>query len=131
MSLKQRARILEYVIKYSKQATPGPMSSLGCLVVLRSIMRTALTKADQGLHNNAYYGTNVAEYSDSGIAKVANLMGTVLASLLPVLAIIVLHLTEGTGVRLGLVGIFSALFSTCLWLLNNGKVVEVFAATSA
>ena len=107
------------------------MSSPGSLIVLRSVTRTGLTNANQGSHNNPYYGTNVAEYSYSGIAKVANLMGTVFASLLPVLAIVVLHLTEGTGVRLGLVGVFSALFSTCLWLLNNGKVVEVFAATSA
>ena len=130
MSVKQLERILEYIFKSFKQATPVHMSSPS-LVVLHSITRTALTKADQGSHNNPYYGTNVAEYSNSGIAKVANLMGTVLASLLPVIAIVVLHLTKGTGVRLGLISIFSALFSTCLWSLNNGKVVEIFAATSA
>ena len=74
---------------------------------------------------------NIAEYSDSGIAKVANLVGTVLASVLPVLAIVVLYLLKGVGIRLGLVGIFSALFSTCLWFLNDGSLVEVFSATSA
>ncbi len=70
-------------------------------------------------------------YSDSAILKSANLIGTVLASLLPVLAIVVLYLVKGTGARLGLVGLFSALFSTCLWFLNDGRLVEVFSATSA
>ncbi len=74
---------------------------------------------------------NIAEYSDSGIAKVANLVGTVLASVLPVIAIIVLYLVKGMGIRLGLLGVFSAIFSTCLWFLNDGNLVEVFSATSA
>lgn len=74
---------------------------------------------------------NIAEYSDSSIAKVANLVGTVLASVLPVIAIVVLYLVKGTGIRLGLVGVFSAIFSTCLWFLNDGSLVEVFSATSA
>lgn len=74
---------------------------------------------------------NIAEYSDSGIVKVANLVGIVLASVLPVMAIIVLYLVKGMGIRLGLVGVFSAIFSTCLWFLNDGSLVEVFSATSA
>jgi hypothetical protein len=55
----------------------------------------------------------------------------VLASILPVVAIIVLYLVDSTGTRLGLVVLFSALFSTCLWLLNDGKLIEVFSVTSA
>ena len=70
-------------------------------------------------------------YSDSGIAKLANFLGTVLASVLPVLAIVVLHLVKGIGMRLGLIGVFSAAFSGSLWTLNEGNLVEVFAATSA
>lgn len=74
---------------------------------------------------------NMVIYSDSTILKSANLIGTVLASLLPVLAIIVLNLVNGTPARLGLVALFSALFSTCLWFLNDGRLVEVFSAASA
>ena len=59
------------------------------------------------------------------------MVGAVLASLLPILAIVVLHLVERTGVRLGLVTVFSAIFSTVLWFLNDGRLVEVFSATSA
>lgn len=80
---------------------------------------------------NSEFGTNLAEYSDTGITKAANLVGTVLASILPVVAIVVLYLMEGTGTRLGLVAVFSALFSTCLWFLNDGNLVQVFSATSA
>lgn len=58
-------------------------------------------------------------------------MGTVLASILPVVAIVVLYLVEGTGTRLGLVAVFSGLFSTSLWFLNDGNLVQVFSATSA
>ncbi|KIW81816.1 hypothetical protein Z517_04842 [Fonsecaea pedrosoi CBS 271.37] len=80
---------------------------------------------------NSEFGTNFAEYSDTAITQAANLLGTVLASLLPVVAIIVLYLIEGIGIRLGLVAVFSALFSTCLWVLNDGRLIEVFSATSA
>ncbi|KAH0834597.1 hypothetical protein FOPE_03745 [Fonsecaea pedrosoi] len=80
---------------------------------------------------NSEFGTNFAEYSDTAITQAANLLGTVLASLLPVVAIIVLYLIEGMGIRLGLVAVFSALFSTCLWFLNDGRLIEVFSATSA
>ena len=61
----------------------------------------------------------------------ANLVGTVLASVLPVLAIIVLYLVQGMGVRLGLVAAFTTLFSTCLWFLRPGQLIDVFSATSA
>lgn len=77
------------------------------------------------------FGTNIAEYPDVSIAKAANLVGTVLASVLPVVAIVVLHLVKGIGIRLGLVGLFSAIFSTCLWFLNDGRLIEIFSATSA
>jgi hypothetical protein len=59
------------------------------------------------------------------------MVGAVLASLLPILAIVALHLVHTTSTRLGLVTIFSAIFSTALWFLNDGKLIEVFSATSA
>ena len=73
----------------------------------------------------------IVEYSDLSVAKAANLVGCVLACILTVIEIVVLYLVKGMGARLGLVGVFSALFSQCLWLLIDGKVIEVFSATSA
>jgi hypothetical protein len=33
--------------------------------------------------------------------------------------------------RLGLLGAFTAAFSVCLWFLTDGRLIEVFSATSA
>ena len=77
------------------------------------------------------FGKDLAEYPDSGIAKAANLLGTVLASLLPVAAIVFLHLAQDIGLRLGLIALFSVIFSTCLWFMNDGSLTEVFSATAA
>jgi len=81
--------------------------------------------------SNSLFSTDIVEYSDSLIIRITNLVGAVLASILPVIAIVVLHLVKGIAIRLGLVGLFSTIFSTCLWFLNDGKVIEVFSATSA
>ena len=75
--------------------------------------------------------SGIAQYSEAGIATAARMVGAVLASLLPILAIVVLYLVDNTGARLGLVAVFSAIFSTTLWFLNDGKLIEVFSATSA
>lgn len=56
----------------------------------------------------------MAEYPDFGIAKAANLVETVFALVLPVVAIVVLYLVKEMGTLLGLAGLFSAIFSTCL-----------------
>ncbi len=81
--------------------------------------------------SNSLFSTDIVEYSDSLIIRITNLVGAVLASILPVIAIVVLHLVKGIAIRLSLVGLFSAIFSTCLWFLNDGKLIEVFSATSA
>jgi hypothetical protein len=33
--------------------------------------------------------------------------------------------------RLGVLSAFTALFSICLWFMTDGRLVEVFSATSA
>lgn len=88
----------------------------------------------QGKKNNVQgpqEQSGIAEYSDASVTTIAQLVGSVLASLLPILAIVVLHLVDGTGTRLGLIAVFSAIFSSSLWFLNDGKLIEVFSATSA
>ncbi|OMP82809.1 hypothetical protein BK809_0000999 [Diplodia seriata] len=62
--------------------------------------------------------------------RAAAFIGTVVASLLPVLAIVVLYSVHGMSARLGLVAAFTAAFSTSLWFMTDGKIIEVFAATS-
>ncbi|ETS76968.1 hypothetical protein PFICI_10842 [Pestalotiopsis fici W106-1] len=74
---------------------------------------------------------DIVTYEDSRLIAVSNFICTVIASLLPILAIIVLYFVENMGSRLGLVGVFSVVFSSALWFMNDGELVEVFGATSA
>ncbi|KAK7914545.1 hypothetical protein PG985_012248 [Apiospora marii] len=73
----------------------------------------------------------IYSYDDSRIVATANLIGTIVASVLPVLSIAILYTIRSMAVRLGFVALFSALFSTCLWYMNDGNLVGVFGATSA
>lgn len=50
--------------------------------------------------------------------------------MLPILSIMVLYIVKDMEHRLALVGVFSAMFSSALWFMNDGELVEVFGATS-
>ncbi|KAK8122226.1 hypothetical protein PG984_010896 [Apiospora sp. TS-2023a] len=73
----------------------------------------------------------IYSYDDSHIVAIANLIGTIVASVLPVLSIAILYTVRSMAARLGFVALFSALFSTCLWYMNDGNLQGVFGATSA
>ncbi|KAI0169611.1 hypothetical protein GGR52DRAFT_475082 [Hypoxylon sp. FL1284] len=75
--------------------------------------------------------SGIAIYDDSRLISISEFICTVVASLLPVLSIMVLYWVEDMGHRLVLVGVFSVLFSSALWFMNDGELVEVFGATSA
>ncbi|KAF2094721.1 hypothetical protein NA57DRAFT_45802 [Rhizodiscina lignyota] len=79
----------------------------------------------------ADFAPNTVYYTDSKISSFAALIGAVIASLLPVLAIVVLYFVTEMGKRLGLVAAFTAVFSICLWFLTEGRLIEVFSATAA
>jgi hypothetical protein len=55
----------------------------------------------------------------------------ILSSLLPVLAIIALYSIKSTGLRLGIIALFTAAFSLALVLVTNASRAENFAATAA
>jgi len=75
--------------------------------------------------------SNVFFYRDTHIYRVATILGTLLSSLIPIAAIIVLSLVENMRARLGIVSVFTAVFSVSLSLVTEGKRVEIFAATAA
>jgi hypothetical protein len=77
------------------------------------------------------FAPNTVHYSDHTIFRIAAFVGTIVASLLPVSAIVVLYFITAMGTRLGLVGTFTAVFSICLWFMTDGRLIEVFSATSA
>jgi hypothetical protein len=71
------------------------------------------------------------EYEDDKLLRIANILGTFIASLVPLLSIIVLYFIPNLLARLGLVVLFTAMFAFLLILMTKAKMVEIFTATSA
>jgi hypothetical protein len=74
--------------------------------------------------------SSITQYSDGLINSAINVLGTVVSSLLPVLAIVVLYYVKDMLARLGCIAAFTGLFSLALGLMTQGSRVEIFAATS-
>lgn len=70
-------------------------------------------------------------YSDEIILLVLDILGTVLASLLPIASIVALYFVSSMEARLGILTGFTTLFAICLKLVTGSRKIEVFAATSA
>ena len=65
--------------------------------------------------------SGISSYSDSRIQTVFDVLGTVIASLLPVTSIVALFFTRQTSVRLGIIAAFTATFSLCLTLMTKAR----------
>jgi hypothetical protein len=76
-------------------------------------------------------GSNLFRYTDSHILGVINILGTILASMMPLASIIVLYFVQNLGLRLVIVCTFTLLFSLSLALLTKARRIEVFACTAA
>lgn len=70
-------------------------------------------------------------YDNGHLQLPTHVASTVLASTLPVLSIVVLYLVHRMATRLGLVAIFTTIFSASLAILTNARRVDVFSATAA
>lgn len=73
---------------------------------------------------------NTIHYSDSNLTKVGEIIGTMCASTLPVLAIVILYSVQNMGRRLAAIAIFTSIFSAVLGIFSNGRRIEIFAATA-
>ncbi|PQE33673.1 hypothetical protein CJF32_00010834 [Rutstroemia sp. NJR-2017a WRK4] len=81
-------------------------------------------------HRQADEESMIYEYEENTVIRVADMIGTAIASLLPVLAIIVLYSVRGILVRLGIIAMFTVVFALALIVTMNAKRVEIFAATA-
>jgi len=75
--------------------------------------------------------SNIFLYRDSHIYRIGTVLGTLLSSLIPIAAIVVLSFVKDMTARLGIVSAFTGIFSVSLSLVTEGKRVEIFAATAA
>jgi hypothetical protein len=70
-------------------------------------------------------------YSDEHVNGVINVISTVASSLTPMVSIIVLYVVQSTRIRLGLVCVFTLIFSLVLAVATKARRIEIFAATAA
>ena len=70
-------------------------------------------------------------FSDQRIRRTTRLFAVVLSSILPVLSIVILYYVHSTNVHIGLIIVFSTLFSAVVALVSDARNVEVMAATAA
>jgi len=73
----------------------------------------------------------VVGYNDGTIFKITYWISSILASLIPVLSIVVLYRVHSITNRLGIIAIFNILMSVCLSGFTNAKRSEVFTITTA
>jgi hypothetical protein len=74
--------------------------------------------------------SGIVLYNDRTLQKYSAHMATVVASLLPILAIVVLYCVDAMNARLGLVAVFTVVSAACLSFFTNATRGEVFIATS-
>ena len=90
------------------------------------------------IHRLFWYRVNKADDPESGIAsysretlhKYTSHITTIVASLLPILAIVVLYCVSSMKTRLGLIALFTFTFAVALSFLTGAKRGEIFIATS-
>ncbi|KFY88323.1 hypothetical protein V500_06418 [Pseudogymnoascus sp. VKM F-4518 (FW-2643)] len=73
----------------------------------------------------------IYHYNESVLNATLSTLTTVVASVLPICSVLVQYFVQSNSLRLGLIVIFSALFSLALALMTSARKVEIFAATSA
>lgn len=71
------------------------------------------------------------KYDERKVIGFANLVGTLISSLLPVTAIVALSFVKSLLARLGMVALFTVLFSMALLAVTKARRVEIFACTAA
>lgn len=75
--------------------------------------------------------SNIFLYRDSHFYHVAKIIGTLISSLIPIGSTVVLYFVKDMPTRLGIVCLFTAIFSIALSSVTSGTRVEIFAATAA
>ena len=74
---------------------------------------------------------NLFRYSDAHLLGVIDFMGTVMASIAPLVSIILLYFVHDTGYRLAILCACTVAFSVSLALVTTARRIEVFACTAA
>jgi hypothetical protein len=74
--------------------------------------------------------SGIVSYEDTTVQKCISHITIIIASSLPILAIAVLYCVGAMNARLGLMALFTVVFTTCLSFFTNATRVEIFISTS-
>jgi len=69
-------------------------------------------------------------YEDSELLHMASSVTTVVASILPILSTVILCYVQSLGLRLGVITIFTLLFSVCLNTFTEARSLDCFIAST-
>jgi hypothetical protein len=78
-----------------------------------------------------HHQIHLYNYPDGTVALVVNIISTVIAPLLPTVAIFALSFVHAPLVRLGMIMLFTIIFSLTVTLLTRARRVDCFTATAA
>jgi hypothetical protein len=74
---------------------------------------------------------NTFHYSNKGVLRLVSIATMSLASLFPIVSIIVLSYVQNKVIQLSLIVVFTVTFSLCLGLYQIGRKPEIFSASAA
>ena len=116
--------------KYSRDMislTPGPNRETFSRFLIDKLSWVLLSsEARQELRQ-----TGFTVLSDNRVRRTTRVVAVVLASILPVLSIVILYYVHSSNIRIGLIIVFSTLFSGVVALVSDARNVEIMAATAA
>jgi hypothetical protein len=75
--------------------------------------------------------SNLFRYSDAHLLGAIDMMGTVIASMTPLVSIIILYFVKNMGYRLAILCTCTLAFSLSLALITKARRIEIFACTAA
>jgi len=99
------------------------------LVALASFCYYSVLITSQAADGRDYLRNSVV-YQDDKAFKLLKAVATLMASMLPIVGIIVLYQIKEMPLRLGVIAIFTATFSLCLNLITTATVKDIFQATA-
>ncbi|PVH73066.1 hypothetical protein DL98DRAFT_501515 [Cadophora sp. DSE1049] len=103
-----------------------------CLLPRWAQESTSKPAAPKGSKRSKAGGSNLTSYSQSWILHVTSILTTIVACLLPIVAIVVLSRVHTMGMILGLIALFNSVFAFGLALISStSSRVEIFTATAA
>lgn len=104
------------------------------LTRLMNVMQKRRFPASQpdGLQRTDLEDRDIEMYLDSGaVVRAGDKIATVISCLLVTVPIIVLHYVKNAGIRLGLIVVFTLIFSLALVFVSDASRKDIFAASAA